>query len=244
MLFGQIALDLFLLWVLVSLATPALSETSTETTSKHPPSLSLDYKPPTGGNPPSPRRDGGRRPGLPAVDKPLTALVPEYDDALTISQHPTFWIYVPYSSEMQHTAEVILWDEDEDVVYETTFQLTGTPGIVSFRLPETAPQLAIENTYRCDFSFIGGDGIGSATVWSHVMRVALEDDLRIQIEKAATPRECIFIYAINGVWHEALTELAELRRNAPTDEELLADWEVLLSAPGISLDDIVSEPIV
>lgn len=244
LLVGQIALDLFLLLVLVSLATPAWSETSTETTSKHPQSLSLDYKPPTGGDPPEPRRDGGRRPGIPATDKPLTALVPEYYPGLTISEHPTFWIYVPYASEIPHSAEFMLWDENEDVVYETTYQLTGTPGIVSFHLPENAPGLEIDQTYRWDFIFTVGDGRGDAVVTPQVRRVVLSDDLKIQIEKATTPRERIFIYAINGLWHDALTELAELRRQSPTDEELLADWEVLLSASGINLDDMISEPLV
>ncbi|MFB2982282.1 DUF928 domain-containing protein [Microseira sp. BLCC-F43] len=245
MLLGQIALDLFLILVLVSLATPAWSETSTETTSdRHPLSLSLDYNPPTGKDPPEPRRDGGRRPGIPATDKPLTALVPEYYPGLTISEHPTFWIYVPYSSEIPHSAEFILWDENEDIVYETTYQLTGTPGIVSFHLPENAPGLEIDQTYRWDFIFTVGDGRGDAVVTPQIMRVVLSDGLINQIEKATTPRERIFIYAINGLWHDALTELAELRRQSPTDEELLADWEVLLSASGINLDDMISEPLI
>jgi hypothetical protein len=245
LLLGQIALDLFLILVLVSLATPAWSETSTETTSdRHPLSLSLDYNPPTGKDPPEPRRDGGRRPGIPATDKPLTALVPEYYPGLTISEHPTFWIYVPYSSEIPHSAEFILWDENEDIVYETTYQLTGTPGIVSFHLPENAPGLEIDQTYRWDFIFTVGDGRGDAVVTPQIMRVVLSDGLINQIEKATTPRERIFIYAINGLWHDALTELAELRRQSPTDEELLADWEVLLSASGINLDDMISEPLI
>ncbi len=46
------------------------------------------------------------------------------------------------------------------------------------------------------------------------------------------------LYAINGIWYEALTAAAELRRTDPND----TNWTALLQAVG--LDNFAKEPMV
>lgn len=204
----------------------------------------LDYDPPTDGRVPGGSDDAGSRPGCPQVDKPLTALVPKYYMGLTIAEQPTFWVYVPYSPKLPHSAKFVLWNEQQDKVYETPpFQLSDGPGIVSFSLPKNAPKLNIGKTYKWSFSFTCGDGAGFVPVQWWVKRVPLSPSLKSQLD-AATPRERIALYAANGLWHDALTELALLRRKNPQDKTLAADWTNLLSNRYVRLGNIASEPIV
>jgi hypothetical protein len=56
------------------------------------------------------------------------------------------------------------------------------------------------------------------------------------------PREQINLYAANGIWHDALTNLAQLRQTNPEDAALMADWESLLKS--VNLEAIATEPIV
>ena len=158
----------------------------------------INYNPPTGGDaPPDDKTRGGTRPGCPAVAKPLTALNPKYYIGFTVAERPTFWVYVPYSLTNQDSATFTLWDAQQQTkVYETTFPLTNIPGIVSFRLPENAPPLAIGKIYRWDFSFKGGDGCQDFITKLWVKRVTLPDTIKNQLNGATTPRERIVIYPL------------------------------------------------
>lgn len=223
--------------------------TRTTTAQAFPSKLLLEYQPPTDGRVPSDgQRDAGRRPnrrGCPLVDKPLTALAPAYYVGLTTSEHPTFWVYVPYSPKLPYKVKFVLWDEQQTVkLYESSpSQLTDGPGIVSFSIPNSATPLEIGKTYRWSFSVTCNNGVGLASVRRWVKRVVLPPALTSQLQ-AVTPRERIALYAAKGLWHDALTELALLRRQNPQDQTLTADWDELLRNWHVGLDDIASEPIV
>lgn len=77
-----------------------------------------------------------------------------------------------------------------------------------------------------------------------VVKVIPSPQLISQLKAAKTPRERVILYAKNGLWHETVTELAELRRTNPQDAELTTDWAALLEHPGVRLDEMVSEPLV
>ena len=48
-------------------------------------------------------------------------------------------------------------------------------------------------------------------------------------------------YAKKGIWHDALTDLAERRRDKPQDPKLEEDWKILLKA--VQLEDLAEEPM-
>jgi hypothetical protein len=58
----------------------------------------------------------------------------------------------------------------------------------------------------------------------------------------ADPRQKAVIYAENGIWQDALSNLAAARRANPNDTDLAADWESLLDS--VALPEIAKEPIV
>ena len=55
------------------------------------------------------------------------------------------------------------------------------------------------------------------------------------------PRERVALYVANGIWHEALTTLAELHYAEPKNAAISKDWASILHEVG--LDAIATEPI-
>jgi len=179
--------------------------------------------------------------------KRLTALVPVTSKAvwgLTVTEYPTFWFYVPDALTPEIPIEFVLQDEEDNYVYKTTFTVSGTPpGIVSVPLSSMKAPLEIGKKYYWTFSIDCDpqEPSNSIFVKGMVQRVAMNPALMSQL-KPATQRERIALYAANGIWHEALTTLAELRRTEPGDAKLAATWENLLQY--VDLQDIAKEPIV
>ena len=203
--------------------------------------------PPKGINAPGNRIGGGKR-GCGNMDKQLigsneklTALVPVYGPpdselvlGLTTAKHPTFWFYVPYSSIF--SAEFVLQNEAGENIYPVyPVSLSGTPGIVSFSLPSTAPPLEIGKRYHWYFNInCGQESISFVDGW--ITRNLLFPALKSKLE-TATPRERVALFADKGMWYDALTASAELRRVNPKD----TSWAAMLEAVG--LNDISSELI-
>jgi hypothetical protein len=74
-----------------------------------------------------------------------------------------------------------------------------------------------------------------------VRRVELSADILRQLENA-DPRQKIFIYAQNGIWQDALSNLAAARRANPNAPVFQTDWESLLDS--VTLGEIAKKPIV
>ncbi|WP_332962542.1 DUF928 domain-containing protein [Microcoleus sp. ARI1-A5] len=49
-------------------------------------------------------------------------------------------------------------------------------------------------------------------------------------------------YAKNGIWYDTLTTLAQMRRKAPDDPSLKAEWTQLLQSQ--KLESIADKPLV
>jgi hypothetical protein len=185
-----------------------------------------------------------------AATNKLIALVPDKNIGFTITDRPTFWFYIPFKPGV--TAEFTLRDENNKVVYTTqTFQLTNTPGIISITLPQTVSGLDIgsietgKKRYRWFFSVICNSERRDEdiTVKGYVQRIALSPAVMNRI-KQATGRDRLLLYAKNGLWYEAITELAEMRRRQPQDRQIATDWADLMANEKIQLKELSSTPIV
>ena len=169
-------------------------------------------------------------------ENPLVALVPEenatnvediYVWARTTQQFPTFWFYVAYPPNTY--AQFELQDEQQNRLYKTTFQLKGTPGLVSFTLPSTQ-SVRLETGKRYFWYFYimcGQPGSPDDFVSAWVEKVDLNTDITQKLQQA-TPIQQVNIYAENGIWHETLTKLAQLRSQQPENEQLGLIWANLL----------------
>ena len=193
---------------------------------------------------PTPRTSAGSRGGnCDKPEKPITALVPEKNIGLTVSDRPTLWFYIPYASKPGFSAEFVLRDDRKKDVYQTTLPVPGK-GIVSVPLPETVPPLESGKTYQWVFTVIcdSTDRMKDDFVKGKVTREALKPEVQSQLEAATSERDRVIIYAENGLWYEAVTLLAELRRRSPEDKTFAEDWADLLGDVGLA--DMATEPFV
>lgn len=201
-------------------------------------------RPPVGA-PGGRRQDAGSRGICPRVEQPLTALIPEtsgYVRGLTATESPTFWFYVPYALTPETSVEFVLQDDDQNIIYQTSFTKAGTkPGVVGVQLPPSAPRLEVGKQYYWYFLVFCGDQETPATVEGWVERVALNPQLKRKLE-GATPQESIALYADHDIWYEAVTALAKLRQEHPQDAALRAKWNELLKS--VDLEALAQAPIV
>lgn len=188
---------------------------------------------------PGKRKGGGSRGNYCSA----IALVPGTNFGLTTSERPSFWFYVPYADNRTLQAEFWLQDKELMDVYQETFTLKNTPGIVKITLPETVSPLVVEDFYRWHFSVICNptDRLYYDFVSGGVERISISSDLEKQLE-GKNPRERIAVYAQQGLWFDALTTLGELRLANSQDKILAQDWADLLEQVG--LEEIDSKPLV
>lgn len=204
--------------------------------------ISQSFKPPSRGT--APPTAGGATRGESCLKgrKQLTSLVPQDRLGLTYSGNPTFHWFVPQSPA--RTAKfLVLGDDDSEVVYETNLALPSESGIVSFTLPQDAQPLEVGKQYHW-YLVVGcsqTDQSANPSVEGWVERVSPESQILSQLEKA-TPAARVKIYADNGIWHEAVTTLATLRKTKPTDQTLLAGWNELMKSVGLGA--IAPEPLI
>jgi len=174
--------------------------------------------------------------------KQLTALVPVYgqkDPELvfgeTTSSHPTFWFYVPYSSPL--SAKFVLQDEQHKTIYQTPISLARTPGVINFPLPSKTAPLKVNQRYHWFLNIYCNQGKPPAFVDGWIKRKELNPSLKTELE-LATLSQRVSLLATHGIWYDALTISAQLRRQKLNRH----DWAAMLKAVG--LENIAFEPIV
>ncbi|WP_256871891.1 DUF928 domain-containing protein [Nostoc sp. TCL26-01] len=210
----------------------------------------ISNSPPDRGTPPSNEGTGSRGDCLTTQNTlPLTTLVGSPNLKLTVKEHPTFWIYIPYTQKEANEGEFSLQDGDAEIL-RTRFKLPSTPGIISMTLPSTASPLVIGKEYRwyldinCSSPRSSSESPTPASLTGLVQRVSISSQLQQELNAAKTPLEKISTYAENGIWIEALTELAQLRLREPQNLQLRNIWVELLSAKDVGLAKIAQEPIL
>ena len=209
---------------------------------------------PRNGAPVGRRQGGARRTGTqcPDLKTPMTALVPGEGtsdesisfSAFTVSEFPTFWVYVPQLPSNVRSGEFVFQDEKGNDVYRMPLTLPEKSGVIGISLPPS-PQYALktDNKYQWYFKVYCGDPQNTSEyfyVKSWVQRVALTSQLESQL-KAAKSGE-YFAYAVNQIWQDALTNLADMRQINSGDRALSDDWTNLLTSVGLS--EFASAPIV
>lgn len=203
------------------------------------------YKPPRRGIPQ--RREGaGTRSGSSRTtclrgSQALLPLVPEDGFGLTTRDRPTLAFYLPETTLASNTAELMLVNNQDGILYETTLQLPKTRGIVSITLPDDAPSLKVNQEYRWSVSLrCELEAYRNPWVEGTIQRVVVDQSLAAQLQRASD-RDRPAVYAQAGIWYDALSSLVELRRARPTSDGLVADWQELLGS--VRLGTVAKEPL-
>ncbi|MBW4626656.1 MAG: DUF928 domain-containing protein [Brasilonema octagenarum HA4186-MV1] len=207
---------------------------------------------PRSGAPVGRRQGGARRNGCPDLKQPVTALVPGEGTvneaisflSLTVSEYPTFWVYLPDLPTNLRSGEFVFQDERGKNIYKTPLKLPDRSGIIGITLPQN-PQYALkqDNKYQWYFKVYCGNPENASDYYyvkAWVQKVALTPNLESQL-KAAKPKEYT-AYAVNEIWQDAVTNLADMRRTNSGSSVLAQDWTNLLTAVG--LEEFATAPIV
>jgi hypothetical protein len=168
----------------------------------------------------------------------LTALMPDKNLGLTTSDTPTLFWYVPENAAS--SAEFILMDDNDTEVYKARFRVTGEAGIISLSLPEEAglPPLAVGKDYHWSFALIcstqeTSDNSGIVYTEGWIQRIEADAQLQARLA-SATEQDRPSIYAEAGIWQDAITSLATLRRTQPTNALLTSRWNTLMESVGLT----------
>ena len=173
--------------------------------------------------------------------KSLTLLVPSRSSyGLTASDRPTFFAYVPATSARKLFFS--LKDETGEVHYQTQISITGKGEVVSFTLPETTSALEMGREYEWGIALLCSGKLRPdspfASGW--IQKVALPASLTSRLT-TASPLDRAALYGNSGIWYDALSILAQLRQEQPTDAGLVSNWKEFLGSAG--LETIATEPL-
>lgn len=196
-------------------------------------------------------RGGARRGNCPVATMNLAALVPYTEPVpsvtnvwgLTTKERPTLWFYVPISQDIQHPAQLVVQDENSNPVYLQDVTLPDQPGVIGITLATNAPPLALNKRYRWFFNIYctRQQQFPPVYVEGVIKRVHLSQTLTNQLQTAPPLRQ-IAIYNENGIWHDALTLLAQLRQQEPQNAKLQSQWQDMLTRVGFGAE--AKQPII
>ncbi len=204
--------------------------------------------PPDRGSPRTSDRGGASRGGCPPTDLPLTALVPATSayGGYTTAAHPTLWVYQPYALGPGDRLEFFIHSiDDQTELYRTQLSPNTEPGLMPVTLPETAPPLEPGQAYDwyvLVFCNAERRRVAPAYTQGWLQRVDPTPELA-QALSIADPAEQSRLYAAQGLWYEALHQVAVPQADDPVDEAArAATWAGLLEAGG--LGDFVHQPLI
>lgn len=186
----------------------------------------------------------------------LAALTPSSNLSITTAERPTLMFYIP-NMVTEQTGELVIRNENDDMVYESTFQIDREGGIVGFNTAEDAamPVLALDETYRWYFSIIPDVTARSTdiVVNGNIRRVDSEawldeqsvDSAQITALGETNPlMQARVLYQEADLWHDAALILDELRQANPQNEAIAAEWDQLIERIGLTAVVELPEPTV
>lgn len=161
----------------------------------------------------------------------LTALVPGRHLGLTQAERPTFLVYMPQTTAQ--TVEFSLFDEQMNGIYQMSVPVSKA-GLVSIRLPDTAPPLAQDKPYYWTIALAcnASDRTEDWVVGGWVEHAEPSATLKQQLANV-TAIERVSLYAKQGFWYDALNTLVELQRTQPNNPAAAAAWTQLMKSVGL-----------
>lgn len=170
---------------------------------------------------------------------PLMALLPPNQSQIsTVKGLPSFLFHLPETSAQ--TAEFILFNDKNQILYKLRFAITGNPGIIRLELPIfiNLEPLEIQKIYPWSFSILCNPLSPSQnlTLTGTVERLPLSRNLATQLQNAS-PTNHPEIYAEAGLWMDAFSSLVDVSQLPLEDRSNQLEWERLLQLMGLEALD-------
>jgi Domain of Unknown Function (DUF928) len=204
------------------------------------------YRPPSNLERPDGRQGGGTRSGCAQENFAFAPLVPTSNYGQTIATDPTLYWYhanhtFPWARFELFATQNQTLDLAPQPIYQSTFRVESGTTLGSLTLPTTAstpttpalPPLTLGRDYLWKVTLIcsteGPDDEAAEgsqrSVQGWIRRV--EPSPGLESKLAAAPHR-YDVYAEEGLWYDALHDLAEQRRQQPDLARLKEDWQTLL----------------
>ena len=177
--------------------------------------------------------------------KPPIALAPQGRNVqLTTSEHPTFYIYIPEITAKAQSMEFVLRDDSKiQPKYKQSFPPVQQAGIVTVRLPTNLPPLQVGKVYTWGFSMICDARKRDEDIYIEGRIERLQDEnLNAQLQNTSRILDRAVIYATAGLWENAITSIATLRRQRPNDPEVNQYWQDLLQP--LEAPEVINKPFL
>lgn len=177
----------------------------------------------------------GEDPVCPATPYELTAITPDTVYGKTLSERPTLWFYMPYTSaDVEQGEFTILTADDTERVYRATFTLPDQPGLVSVTLPEAA-MINLEEGQRYHW-YLKVFCASDATVKTNININGWIDRLATTPERQQQVTE-----SSPEIWYDTVHRLAKYLQTTPC-ETMGQLWNELLDS--VELEQFIEAPIL
>lgn len=240
---NRIKKNLYLAAIPISMVLYTISvvsvQANTSDANKHkaPTLISQLFSPGSREGAPERTSDGASRSSFVPKKDSLISLMPKEQVGLTFDERPTFYWHI--SENDAREATFILIDDNEDVIYEKDITLPQKPGYFAFTLPAEAPSLKVNKRYQWFLELNSSSQTDEiVTVDGWVKRTKPTLATRIKLHKLE-PKHRSKVYADAGIWHNAISNVAQQRCIAPNDSTNKLYWNQLLTSVG--LNEVVSE---
>jgi Domain of Unknown Function (DUF928) len=192
----------------------------------------------------NPVTDGGATRGKSCLTKKelLIPLTPLNLVGLTVAKHPTFfWNMSDSTAEFLNFT--ILADGETENLYESKLPIPNEAGIISFTLPENAPELEINRTYKWSINVVCDleDSSANIRMSGWVQRIEPDASL-LQNLKNADSRNLSNVYGEAGIWYEGLNAIIQQRCTQPNNLTVKIKWRQFLESAG--LNDLISNKLI
>ena len=168
------------------------------------------------------------------LDSRLEALVPSSHAGKTISGHPSFWVYLPFSDKQIYRVEFILQNEAREDVWRSQLKANKDVGYKKFSLPKTASPLKVGEWYRWYVKvYCQSHTASTQYVQSWIQRIPLTSQLHLELQQQSQLAHKTFGH--HGVWYDTVDSLIQEFQREPNDMALERDWQNLIKAKGVEL---------
>lgn len=189
------------------------------------------YQPPMRGAP-NIRVGGGTR-GTAGIKPTVSVLAPEHV-GLTTSEQPVLSWYLSAPDNMR--LEILVVDEEAiDPLLELSMKADSLhKGLQTLNLAEHGVKLQPGKKYQWSVVLVSADGHRSNDIISSGMieRRPLTSSLKARLANANS-QDDVFIYAEEGYWYDAISELTGLIKKNPDNETFKQQRQQLLNQVGL-----------
>jgi Domain of Unknown Function (DUF928) len=168
-----------------------------------------------------------------ALSVSMMALTPQSFYGTTLSERPTFMVYVPASDARELVFS--LKDQDDNMHYQMRLSTSGEAGVMAVQLPADAPALELGKNYHWYMAALVDGSMSPSTpfVDAWVERIEATPELAQSLDRGTDMQDAETL-AKSGVWYDSVAILATLRTAEPTSQAVASNWGELLSSVGLA----------